>query len=136
MNKPYLVLAYAPSGDAVEFVLICRLAGIWAFASAVMRQPERLKRKVMTVMDKLRHVTPMSVTAGSGRHRWHVRAVAAVMASGLALVLAALVTWNPRLFWAGYGLAAVTWAGGLLWCRQHRCRPPETGRSESQRNEP
>lgn len=124
MKKPYLVLAYAPSGDAIEFVLICRLAGIWQFAFAVMRRLKRLKRKVTTVMDRPRHVTPLSVTTGPGRHRWHVRTVAAVMAAGLGLVLAALVTRNPLLFWAGYGLAAVTWAGGLLWCRRHQCRPP------------
>ena len=130
MKKPYLVLAYAPSGDAIEFVLICRLAGIWALASAVRRQPERLKRKVMTIMDKLRHVTPRPVTARPGRHRWHVRTVAAVMAAGLALVLAALVTRTPLLFWAGYGLAAITWGGGLLWCRRRKCRPPRSETDE------
>jgi hypothetical protein len=92
-----------------------------------MRQPERLKRKVMTVMDKLRHVTPLPAARPS-RHRWHVRTVAAVMAAGLALVLAALVTRNPLLFWAGYGLAALTWSGGLLWCRRHKCRPPRAKR--------
>ncbi len=126
MNKPYLVLAYAPSGDAIEFVMVCRLAGIWQFVSAV----KRLRRKVMTVMDKLRHVTPLPVTARPGRHRWHVRTVAAVMAAGLALVLAALVTRNPLLFWAGYGLAAITWAGGLLWCRRHKCRPAQSETDE------
>jgi hypothetical protein len=124
MKKPYLVLAYAPSGDAIEFVLICRLAGIWTFVSAARRQSKRLKRKVMTVMDKLRHVTPLPVTVRPRRHRWHVRTVAAVMAAGLALVLAALVTRNPLMFWAGYGLATVPWVGGLLWCRRHQCRRP------------
>lgn len=124
MNGYFAVLACAPSGDLVRFLLAFRLAGVRETASAVRRLPERLQRKAMTVMDRPRHVTPLSVTTGPGRHRWHVRTVAAVMAAGLGLVLAALVTRNPLLFWAGYGLAAITWVGGVLWCRRHQCRPP------------
>ena len=124
MSGHYAVLACAPSGNLVRFVLAFRLAGVRETASAVRRIPERLHRKAMTVMDRPRHVIPLSVTTGPGRHRWHVRTVAAVMAAGLGLVLAALVTRNPPLFWAGYGLAALAWAGGLLWCRRNQCRPP------------
>jgi len=41
---------------------------------------------------------------GTGRHRRHLKVVAAGLAAGLALVLAALVTRTAPLFWAGYGL--------------------------------
>ena len=130
MSGYYSVLACAPSGDLVRFLLAFRLAGIRETASAVRRVPERFQRKVTTIMDRPRHVIPLAMTPGPSRHRWHVRAVAAVMAAGLALVLAALVTRTALLFWAGYGLAALTWTGGLLWCRRHSCHP------SAQRDEP
>ncbi len=127
MKKPYLILAYAPHGDAIRFLLTYQSAGIRESVSAAMRQSERLQRKVTRIMDRPPHVTPLqvTVTAGSGRHRRHLQAVAAGLAAGLALVLAALVTWTAFMFWAGYGLAAAVWLGGHLWCLGHKCRPPE-----------
>ncbi len=127
MNGHYTVLAYAPSGDLVRFALTFRLAGIRETASAIRRVPERL-RKVTRLMDEPRHVTPLTpaaASAASGRHRWHLRAVGAGLAAGLALVLAALLMRNEPLFWAGYGLAAAAWLGGHQWCRRRNCLAPK-----------
>jgi len=65
MSGCYAVLACAPSGDVIRCLLAFRLSGTHEFLSAARRQSERLQRKVMTVMNKLRHVTPLPVTAGS-----------------------------------------------------------------------
>jgi hypothetical protein len=129
MNGYYTVLAYAPSGDAIRFVLTCRSAGIRESVS-VARRSEHLRRKVTRIMDRPRHVTPLPVTARSRRHRKHLKIAGTGMAAGLALVLAALVTRIAPLFWAGYGLAAAAWLGGQQWCRRRRCA------SHSERDEP
>jgi hypothetical protein len=131
MNRYYTVLAYAPPGDMIRFALTCRPAGISQSVSAARRHSEHLQRKVTRIMDGPRHVTPLPEPAArSRRHRTHLTVVAAGLAAGLALLLAALVTRTEPLFWAGYGLAAATWLGGWHWCRRHRCA------SRSERDEP